>query len=143
MRRIIAPHERYSRRARASSRPSLQTHCVAAGDRREERAQVHRGSWILHWLHLRDGGAVPARGDCRTARTLDARAHPARLRDRDDVANQRFAAAGRAVYYGKVIARRPSFIARELLGAFLRLRIEPGGYRKLYLRGGLSQDRKS
>ena len=44
----------------------------------------------------------------------------------------------RAVYYGKVIARRPSFIAREMLGAFLRLRIEPGGYRKLYLRGGLS-----
>src|SRR5258707_1758198 len=44
----------------------------------------------------------------------------------------------RAVYYGKVIARRPSFIAREMLGAFLRLRIEPGGYRKLYMRGGLS-----
>ncbi len=44
----------------------------------------------------------------------------------------------RAVYYGKVIARRPSFIAREMLGAFIRLRIEPGGYRKLYLRGGLS-----
>src|ERR1700722_8991237 len=44
----------------------------------------------------------------------------------------------RLVYYGKVIARRPSFIAREMLGAFLRLRIEPGGYRKLYLRGGLS-----
>jgi len=44
----------------------------------------------------------------------------------------------RAVYYGKVIARRPSFIAREMIGAFLRLRIEPGGYRKLYLRGGLS-----
>jgi hypothetical protein len=44
----------------------------------------------------------------------------------------------RAVYYGKVIARRPSFIAREMLGAFLRLRVEPGGYRKLYMRGGLS-----
>ncbi len=44
----------------------------------------------------------------------------------------------RAVYYGKVIARRPSFIAREMLGAFLRLRIDRGGYRKLYLRGGLS-----
>ena len=44
----------------------------------------------------------------------------------------------RAVYYGKVIARRPSFIAREMLGAFLKLRIEPGGYRKLYERGGLS-----
>ena len=44
----------------------------------------------------------------------------------------------RAVYYGKAIARRPSFIAREMLGAFLKLRIEPGGYRKLYARGGLS-----
>src|SRR5258707_7740919 len=44
----------------------------------------------------------------------------------------------RAVYYGKVIARRPSFIAREMLASFLRLRIEPGGYRKLYLRVGLS-----
>lgn len=44
----------------------------------------------------------------------------------------------RAVYYGKVIARRPSFIARGMLGAFLRLRIEAGGYRRLYLRGGLS-----
>jgi hypothetical protein len=45
----------------------------------------------------------------------------------------------RLVYYGKVIAGRPSFIARELLGAFLRLRIEPGGYRRLYARGMLSQ----
>ncbi len=44
----------------------------------------------------------------------------------------------RAVYYGKVIVRRPSFIARAMLGAFLKLRIEPGGYRKLYLAGGLS-----
>ena len=44
----------------------------------------------------------------------------------------------RAVYYGKAIARRPSFIAREMLGAFLKLRIEPGGYRKLYERGRLS-----
>jgi hypothetical protein len=44
----------------------------------------------------------------------------------------------RAVYYGKVLARRPSFIARDMLGAFLRLRIAPGGYRKLYARGGLS-----
>jgi len=44
----------------------------------------------------------------------------------------------RAVYYGKAIAGRPSFIAREMLGAFLKLRIEPGGYRKLYERGRLS-----
>jgi hypothetical protein len=44
----------------------------------------------------------------------------------------------RLVYYGKVIAGRPSFIARHLLGAFLRLRVEPGGYRKLYAKGGLS-----
>ncbi len=44
----------------------------------------------------------------------------------------------RAVYYGKVIGRRPSFIAREMLGAFLKVRIEPGGYRRLYERGGLS-----
>jgi hypothetical protein len=45
----------------------------------------------------------------------------------------------RAVYYGKVLARRPSFIARDMLGAFLKLRAAPGGYRKLYQRGGLSQ----
>ena len=32
--------------------------------------------------------------------------------------------AKRLVYYGKVIAGRPSFIARDLIGAFLRLRIE-------------------
>ena len=44
----------------------------------------------------------------------------------------------RLVYYGKVIAGRPGFIARDLLGAFLRLRIEPGGYLKLYQRGMLS-----
>ncbi len=44
----------------------------------------------------------------------------------------------RAVYYGKVLARRPSFIARDMLGAFLKLRAEPGSYRKLYQRGGLS-----
>ena len=44
----------------------------------------------------------------------------------------------RLVYYGKVISGRPGFIARDLLGAFLRLRIEPGGYRKTYARGGLS-----
>ncbi len=45
--------------------------------------------------------------------------------------------AKRLVYYGKVIAGRPSFIARDLMGAFLRLRIEPGGYAKLYARGML------
>ncbi len=46
--------------------------------------------------------------------------------------------ARRLVYYGKVIAGRPSFIARDMLGAFLRLRLEPGGHRKLYERGMLS-----
>jgi len=46
--------------------------------------------------------------------------------------------ARKAVYYGKVIAGRPSFIALELLPAFLRLRVTPGGYRKLYERGALS-----
>lgn len=46
--------------------------------------------------------------------------------------------ARRAVYYGKVIAGRPSFIALELLPAFLRLRVKPGGYRKLYESGALS-----
>jgi hypothetical protein len=45
--------------------------------------------------------------------------------------------ARKAVYYGKVIAGRPSFIALELLPAFLRLRVAPGGYRKLYERGEL------
>jgi hypothetical protein len=44
----------------------------------------------------------------------------------------------RLVYYGKVIAGRPSFIARDLLGAFLKLRVAPGSYRKLYERGMLS-----
>ena len=44
----------------------------------------------------------------------------------------------RLVYYGKVIAGRPGFIARDMLGAFLRLRIAPGGYVKLYRRGMLS-----
>ena len=43
-----------------------------------------------------------------------------------------------AVYYGKVIAGRPGFVALELLPAFLRLRVTPGGYRKLYERGLLS-----
>lgn len=46
--------------------------------------------------------------------------------------------ARRLVYYGKVLAGRPSFIARDMLGAFLRLRLEPGGHRKLYERGLLS-----
>jgi hypothetical protein len=46
--------------------------------------------------------------------------------------------ARRAVYYGKVIAGRPSFIARDMLAAFLRLRLEAGGYVKLYQRGLLS-----
>jgi hypothetical protein len=41
----------------------------------------------------------------------------------------------RLVYYGKVIAGRPSFVARDMMAAFLRLRIEPGGYGKLYQRG--------
>jgi hypothetical protein len=43
-----------------------------------------------------------------------------------------------AVYYGKVIAGRPGFVALEVLPAFLRLRIAPGGYKKLYERGLLS-----
>ena len=46
--------------------------------------------------------------------------------------------ARKAVYYGKVIAGRPSFISIELLAAFLRLRVAAGGYRKLYERGELS-----
>jgi hypothetical protein len=46
--------------------------------------------------------------------------------------------AKRLVYYGKVIGGRPGFIARDLLGAFLRLRVAPGGYKRLYERGGLS-----
>ena len=44
----------------------------------------------------------------------------------------------RLVYYGKAIAGRPSFIARDLLGAFLRLRVSRGGYRRLYADGLLS-----
>jgi hypothetical protein len=43
-----------------------------------------------------------------------------------------------AVYYGKVLGGRPSFIALELLPCFLRLRLVPGGYRKLYQDGRLS-----
>lgn len=46
--------------------------------------------------------------------------------------------ARKAVYYGKVIAGRPSFIALDLLPAFLRLRVARGGYRKLYESGALS-----
>ncbi len=46
--------------------------------------------------------------------------------------------ARKLVYYGKVLGGRPSFIARDLLAAFLRLRAEPRGYRVLYERGMLS-----
>ena len=43
--------------------------------------------------------------------------------------------AKRLVYYGKALAGRPSFIARDMMGAFIRLRIEAGGYARLYQRG--------
>ena len=46
--------------------------------------------------------------------------------------------ARKLVYYGKVLGGRPSFIARDMLAAFLRLRVEPRGYRALYERGMLS-----
>lgn len=46
--------------------------------------------------------------------------------------------ARKAVYYGKAIGGRPGFIAPAMLPAFLRLRVAPGGYRKLYARGMLS-----
>lgn len=46
--------------------------------------------------------------------------------------------AGKSVYYGKALGGRPSFIALELFPAFLRLRLEPGGYRAMYHRGVLS-----
>lgn len=46
--------------------------------------------------------------------------------------------ARKAVYYGKAIAGRPGFIAPAILPAFLRLRVAPGGYRRLYARGMLS-----
>jgi hypothetical protein len=46
--------------------------------------------------------------------------------------------ARRAVYYGKVLGGRPSFIALEMLPYFLRLRLTPAGYEKLYQRGMLS-----
>ena len=46
--------------------------------------------------------------------------------------------ARKLVYYGKAIGGRPGFIARDLLGSFLRLRAERRGYRALYERGMLS-----
>ena len=46
--------------------------------------------------------------------------------------------AGKDVYYGKALGGRPSFIALDLFPAFLRLRLEPGGYRTMYQRGALS-----
>jgi hypothetical protein len=46
--------------------------------------------------------------------------------------------ARRAVYYGKVLGGRPSFIALELLPCFLRLRVTAEGYQKLYQHGMLS-----
>jgi hypothetical protein len=51
--------------------------------------------------------------------------------------------AKRLVYYGKTIAGRPSFIARHMMSAFLRLRVEPGGYAKLYERGLLGHCARS
>ncbi|MFZ0887637.1 MAG: hypothetical protein WA005_04225 [Candidatus Binataceae bacterium] len=46
--------------------------------------------------------------------------------------------ARQLVYYGKVIGGRPGFIALEMLPAFLRLRVQPGGYLRMYRRGELS-----
>ncbi|MGH7932400.1 MAG: AlkZ-related protein [Candidatus Binataceae bacterium] len=46
--------------------------------------------------------------------------------------------ARKLVYYGKVIGGRPGFIALGMLPAFLKLRVTPGGYRRLYERGLLS-----
>jgi hypothetical protein len=46
--------------------------------------------------------------------------------------------AKRAVYYGKVLGGRPSFIALDLLPCFLRLRLTSHGYQRLYQRGMLS-----
>jgi hypothetical protein len=43
-----------------------------------------------------------------------------------------------AVYYGKVLGGRPSFIALQLLPCFLRVRTISGSYQKLYQRGLLS-----
>lgn len=48
----------------------------------------------------------------------------------------------RAAYYGKALRGRPSFIAPGILAAFLRLRVEPGGYLALYRRGMLSHGAK-
>jgi hypothetical protein len=45
--------------------------------------------------------------------------------------------AAKSVYYGKALGGRPSFIALDLFPAFLRLRLEPGGYRAMYNRGTL------
>jgi hypothetical protein len=42
------------------------------------------------------------------------------------------------VYYGKVLAGRPSFVSLELLPAMLRVRTAPVGYVTLYRRGLLS-----
>ncbi len=46
--------------------------------------------------------------------------------------------AKRAVYYGKVIAGRPAFIAPRMLPAFLRLRCERASYLTAFRRGALS-----
>ncbi len=46
--------------------------------------------------------------------------------------------AKKLAYYGKVIAGRPGFIALDMLPAFLRLRVEPGGYPAMYRAGRLS-----
>jgi len=51
---------------------------------------------------------------------------------KDSIAERRLA------YYGKVLGGRPSFIATDMLGAFLRLRLKPGGYLALYRDGHLS-----
>ncbi len=48
----------------------------------------------------------------------------------------------RMAYYGKAISGRPSFIATQILPAFLRLRAEPRGYLALYRRGELSHGAK-
>ena len=47
-------------------------------------------------------------------------------------------AARKLVYYGKVLGGRPGFISREMLPAFLKLRVASGGYRALYEGGRLS-----
>jgi hypothetical protein len=45
--------------------------------------------------------------------------------------------ARREVYYGKALGGRPGFISLELLPAFLKLRIQPGGYLAMYRQGHL------